>query len=166
MIYKLRKNPLICLFISLIGLLTGRLRISKQYLDKSIKMKNRDKFKIFRHITVSSLNKTNNECIFIVSFKFAQLSHNANKLASIIPMLLITGFPGFVTKIYAVNPDNGYWQGMYQWKSMKYLEDYKKSFVFNMMNKRAISKTIKSTVLKNQKLADFIEDNCLFYNRK
>ena len=73
-------------------------------------------------------------------------------------MLMITGFPGFVAKMYAVNPDDGYWQGIYQWKSIKHLEDYKKSFVFRMMNRRAINKTIKSVEMINQKLIDIIED--------
>ena len=74
-------------------------------------------------------------------------------------MLLITGVPGFVAKCYAVDHNSGYWQGMYQWKSMKHLEEYKKSFVFKMMNKRAIKETIKSIELNNQILTDFIEDN-------
>ena len=73
-------------------------------------------------------------------------------------MLLITGFPGFNTKIYAVNIGNGYWQGMYQWKSKKYLEEYKNSFVYKMMNKRAITDTIRSNEFSNKKLTDFIED--------
>ncbi len=73
-------------------------------------------------------------------------------------MLMIAGFPGFVAKIYAVNPEDGYWQGMYQWKSIKHLEEYKKSFVFRMMNKRAIHETIKSVEMTNQNLIDIIED--------
>jgi len=74
-------------------------------------------------------------------------------------MLLITGFPGFVTKMYAVNHENGYWQGMYQWKSMKYLEEYKKSFVYRMMNRRAISSSLNSFELENTQLNDYIVQN-------
>lgn len=156
---RLRKKPFVCLIVSLLRLLIRRLRFSKQYLGNSIKMNREEEFIIFRHITANPLNNSNPKCVFIVSFKFSHLSHKANKIASIIPMLLITGFPGFETKIYAVNKENGYWQGMYQWKTMEHLEEYKKSFVFRIMNKRAISESIESVDLINQKLIDFISQN-------
>ena len=153
---KIRKTPVICLIISIVKLLFGRLRLTKNYLNNKIHMNNGGKFLIFRHITDYPLVQIDGECVFIVSFKFAHLSHKANKLTSIIPMLMIAGFPGFMAKIYAVNKDNGYWQGMYQWKSFEYLEAYKKSFVFKMMNKRAIPDSITMTEIKEQSLIDFI----------
>jgi hypothetical protein len=113
-------------------------------------------FQIFRHITVKNYCLDSNYTVFIVSFKFSHLSHKANKLASIIPMLLITGFPGFIKKVYAANHKNGYWQGMYQWKTMESLEEYKKSFVFKVMKKRAIPESIESVQYKNKSLDSFI----------
>jgi len=74
-------------------------------------------------------------------------------------MLLITGFPGFHIKMYAVNSVNGYWQGMYQWESIQALEEYRKSFVYRMMNKRAIKESIQSFKLENYNLYDFIKIN-------
>jgi hypothetical protein len=74
-------------------------------------------------------------------------------------MLLIAGFPGFEKKIYAVNHSNGYWQGMYQWESMERLEEYKKSLVFKVMNKRAKPETIKSFQLENISLDAYIMDS-------
>jgi hypothetical protein len=74
-------------------------------------------------------------------------------------MLLIAGFPGFDVKIYGVNKRNGYWQGMYQWQSKQVLEEYKRSFVFRMMNKRAIKSTLRTMELENQNLTDFINQN-------
>jgi hypothetical protein len=120
-------------------------------------MKDNSKYKIFRHISIKNVQNDTASTVFIVSFKFARLSHTANKKASIIPMLLITGFPGFVKKTYAVNPENGNWQGMYQWKSLKYLEEYKKSFVYRIMNKRAIPESIHSFEIENENLLNFIE---------
>ncbi|MEJ2614726.1 MAG: hypothetical protein P8Z35_07195 [Ignavibacteriaceae bacterium] len=157
MIDKIRKTPVVCLIISIGRLLFGRLRLTKNYLNKIIQMDNENRFVVFRHISTYPLNQSDGDCVFIVSFKFAHLSHKANKLTSIIPMLMIAGFPGFIAKIYAVNFENGYWQGMYQWKSFEYLEAYKKSFVFKMMNKRAIQETIKSVEMINQNLIDIIE---------
>ena len=158
MVSEIRRTPVVCLLISISQLLTGKLRFSRKYMDTSIEMGNGKRFVIFRHITTHPAKQFDGECVFIVSFKFAHLSHKANKLTSIIPMLVIAGFPGFFAKMYAVNPEDGYWQGMYQWESVKYLEEYKKSFVFRMMNKRAIQETIKSVEMSNQNLIDIIEN--------
>jgi hypothetical protein len=122
-------------------------------------MDNNSEFEIFRHISLLPEQDNATGCIFVVSFKFARLSHKANKIISVIPMLLITGHPGFLTKMYAVNHNNGYWQGMYQWKSDQYLEAYKKSFVFKMMNKRAIPGSLSMMEISNMNLKDFIEEN-------
>lgn len=158
---KLRRHPLTCLIISVFRLLMGRLRLSNQFIGKTLKMDKDSNFQIFRHITNKNVDSNSKSIVFIVSFKFSKLSHKANKLASIIPMLLITSFPGFEKKMYAVNHENGFWQGMYQWKTLKYLEEYKKSFVFRMMNKRAISGSINSFEIENENLVNFINGNML-----
>ena len=58
--------------------------------------------------------------------------------------------------MYGVNKTNGYWRGMYQWQTTQALEEYKKSFVFKMMNKRATKSTLSSMEIENQNLTDFI----------
>ena len=154
---KFRKSPPVCLIISLVKLLTRKLKRSSYYSGCSIKMEDGQVFTIFRHITRYPIKNIGQTVTFIVRFKFARLSHNGNRIASLIPMLLITGFPGFQTKIYAVNKENGYWQGMYQWESRKHLEDYLKSFVYKMMNKRAITETISSREYSYQHLINYID---------
>jgi hypothetical protein len=156
---RLRKIAPLCFCISLIWLLTGKLKFSKQYLGNKIKMKNGSEFTIFRNITRHPLNQSTMDCVFIVSFKFSHLTYKANKITSVIPMLLITGFPGFIKKIYTVNFENGYWQGMYQWESKEHLEEYKKSFVFRMMNKRAIQSSISSEEIINHELTYYVNNH-------
>jgi hypothetical protein len=73
-------------------------------------------------------------------------------------MLLITGFPGFQAKMYAIDKDNGYWQGIYQWESEGALEEYKKSFVLRMMNKRAVTGTVSYSQRSGKSLDEFIEE--------
>ncbi|MBN2773984.1 MAG: hypothetical protein JXR31_07020 [Prolixibacteraceae bacterium] len=120
-----------------------KLRISRSLKGNIVKTKNGEDYIIFRQIIKYPVFHEKSDCIFIVRFKFRHLSHKQNKIASVIPMLLIAGHPGFKAKIYSVNPNNGYWQGIYVWKSQIFLDIYKKSFVFGMMNKRAIPETIK-----------------------
>ena len=158
---KLRKSPPVCLWVSSFRVIIGRLRLSDQFLGRKVSMQDGQVFKIFRHITRHPVPKSDAPVVFIVSFKFARGSHNANKLASILPMLLITGFPGFATKMYGVNESNGYWQGMYQWQSKQALETYKKSFVFRMMNKRAVKDSLASFEMEHQTLADFMNRNMI-----
>lgn len=153
---KFRKLPLSCLVISIFRLLIGKLRLSNQFIGKTVEMDKNSNYEIFRHITNKQVDSDSKSTVFIVSFKFSKLSHKANKLTSIIPMLLITGFPGFVKKIYAVNHKNGYWQGMYQWESIENLEEYKKSFVFKAMNKRAIPGSVNSVQYENISLDSYI----------
>lgn len=159
MISKIRNFPPVCLGISLLRLLFRYLRYSKEFIGEKVIVEDGQSFTIFRHITSHPVKESKKPCVFIVSFKFARLSHKANKMVSKIPMLIITGYPGFVTKIYAVNHENGCWQGMYQWESKEALEDYKQSFVFKMMNKRAIKNTIRSLEFENQKLSVFLNSH-------
>jgi hypothetical protein len=156
----LRKCPPLCLGISVLKLLLGRLRFPKPYLGETVKMEDGQEFTVFRHISAAPFPKEGEGMsVFIVNFKFARLSHRGNRIASIIPMLLIAGFPGFQAKMYGVNKKNGYWQGMYQWKSRESLEEYKKSFVFKTMNRRAIQGSINSFELHDTRMIDFIESN-------
>ena len=156
MLQGFRTIPPVCLFVSLCRILTGKLKYCKKYLGQSVVMEDGSNFTIFREIKRFPVYHSGDECVFVVRFKFKHLSHKVNQVVSKIPMLLITGQPGFVAKYYAVNHQNGFWQGMYQWKTMKDLDNYKHSFIYKMMNKRAIPETIQSWVFKNQKLNEFI----------
>ena len=158
MLQGLSTIPPVCLFVSLCRILTGKLKYCKKYLGQSVVMEDGSNFTIFREIIRFPVYHSCDECVFIVRFKFKHLSHKVNQVVSKIPMLLITGQPGFVAKYYAVNHQNGWWQGMYQWKSVKDLEAYKKSFVYRMMNKRAIPETIDFSEFPNQHLDEYIEN--------
>lgn len=145
--------PPVCLLMAILGLLTGKLRMSREFVDHKTVSDDGQVFTIFRQIKKRKPGTIEGHITFLVRFKFAHLSHRANKLASIIPMLLIAGFPGFVQKLYAVNKENGYWQGMYEWRSAKHLEAYKQSFVFRMMNKRSLKGTVQSHTISNSQLS-------------
>ena len=143
--------------LALAKLLTGSIRLSKEYLGAEVKKEDGNVYRIFRNIKNQKQISSPDACVFVVRFKFARLSHSANKVASIIPMLLIAGYPGFIQKMYAVNAKNGYWQGMYEWKSKQHLDAYKKSFVFRMMNKRSLKETLQSQTISKYHLSDLIE---------
>lgn len=143
--------------IAILELLSGRLGISREFAGRSTLIDDGQVFTIFRHIRKRKAGIADPSIVFVVRFRFARLSFQANKLASIIPMLLIAGFPGFVQKVYSVNRENGYWQGMYEWRSARYLEAYWLSFVYRMMNKRALKGSVESYAIPYGRLSDLIE---------
>jgi hypothetical protein len=154
----IRKIPPACFLVSLVKLMFGKLRYSKEYDGKRIKMKNGGTYTIFRHVERHPRVSDKEAVIFIARFKFARLSFRANRFISQIPMLLITGFPGFQAKMYTINKENGYWQGIYQWESERALEEYKKSFVLRMMNKRAVTRTVSYFQRSGKSMDEFIEE--------
>ena len=157
MLKKARILPPVCLSVAILELLSGRLGISREFVGRSTVIDDGQVFTVFRHIRKRKTRLSGPSIVFVVRFKFARLSFQANKLASIIPMLLIAGFPGFVQKMYSVNRENGYWQGMYEWKSARHLEAYWLSFVYRMMNKRALKGSVQSYAIPNGRLSDLIE---------
>jgi hypothetical protein len=140
-------------------MLTGKLKYSSINLNKSVQTEDGSEFIVFRQISRYPKLASKHSCVFIVRFKFKHLSHKANRIASKIPMLLIAGHPGFVSKCYAVNHKNGYWQGMYEWKSLQDLEAYKESFVFRVMNRRAVSNSVQFKTMINQNLTQYLDNN-------
>ena len=154
---KIRKSPPVCLFTALIKLYIGRLSLSREHLGSYIGNDPREIYTVFRNILDLKGKSSQDGHLMLVSFKFAHLSYQANKLASLIPMLLIAGFPGFKQKIYAVNSLSGHWMGIYQWRSADDMEDYKRSFVFRMMKKRAIDSSIHTCTMKHIKPDDFVK---------
>jgi len=157
MLNNARIFPPVCLSIAILDLLRGKLRISREFVGRETRIDDAQVFTIFRQIKRRKPEFSEAHITYVVRFKFARLSHQANKLASIIPMLLIAGFPGFVQKLYAVNKENGYWLGMYEWKSARHLKVYKRSFVYRMMNRRAQKGTVQSRTISDGRLSDLIE---------
>ena len=155
---SIRNNPLVCLLLSLWRVLFGRLKYSKEYVGTNLQMENGEVYQIFRHIRSIPQSQDEQGFVFIVNFKFARLSQSANRFVSKVPMLLITGFPGFRVKMYAVNQQTGYWLGIYKWESKKALDAYKKSFVLRIMNSRAIDGSVTYHELDNYSLNDYIDE--------
>ena len=115
-------------------------------------------FTVFRHMHVRTkkMDFDDSPAVFVVRFKFAKFSYNTNRILSCIPIPFIAGFPGFRDKVWMVIEENGYWQGIYQWDTVRCAEDYRNSFVLSMMNRRAIPETVSYEILPNTSLRDYM----------
>jgi hypothetical protein len=112
--------------------------------------------KIFRHMKIEKKRKTSTGAIFIVRFKFNKFSHEANMRTSMISIPLIAGFPGFRDKLWMIDWETGYWQGIYQWDNTAAIKKYQKSFVFGIINKRSVENSISYKVIPNLNIDEFL----------
>ena len=139
-------------------LIISKLQFPSTYTNKIVRTDDGKEFKIFRHMHLKSNGQSENNAIFIVRFKFKKFSHNTNIRLSRIPILLIAGFPGFRDKLWMIDRKTDYWQGIYQWKNLEAIENYKKSFVLGLMNKRAIHDSISYNIIKDRNIDDYLKN--------
>ena len=152
----IRSLPPVCFLVAHAKLLIGRVRFPKDHLGKNLEMDDGQRFTIFRHAHLKR-RLSDKASIFVVRFKFARLSHKANRRLSVIPIPLIVGFPGFMDKLWMVNEENGYWQGVYQFESPEAVEAYRRSFVLGLMNRRAAPGSLDHQVFLETSLLGYLE---------
>jgi hypothetical protein len=150
---------LISIIRSIFYILFLRLRFPKTYLDKEIKMEDGLKFKIFRHMNLKVKNDSANKSIFIVRFKFKKFSHKANIRLSRIPIMLIAGFPGFRDKLWMIDYETDYWQGLYQLATEESIRKYQNSFVLGLMNKRSDESTLEYKIIPNKNIEQYLNEH-------
>jgi hypothetical protein len=142
---------------ALFQLITLQLRFPGKYCEKSITMDDGIRFKIFRHMCLNMRTGQSTGSTLIVRFKFKKFSHQTNICPSRIPILMIAGFPGFRDKIWMIDWETNYWQGVYEFNDLESIENYKKSFVLGLMNKRAIQDTLTYQIIPNQDIDAFLK---------
>ena len=154
-----RRWPPVCLFIAIGRFLKRRLVFPRQYVGTRLRMDDGEEFTIFRHMSLKPGRREAEDApaVLVVRFEFARFSQTVNRFLSLIPIPLIAGFPGFRDKVWTVNEDNGYWQGVYQLESEKAVEDYRKSFVLKMMYSRALDGSVSYKSIPNMRLVDYLE---------
>lgn len=142
----IRRWPPVCILIALINLMIGRLRLSRSCPADVPVIGAGDGFVPFRKIRRAGGNEFEPDGAFSVTFRFARLSDQTNRILSFVPMLAIAGQPGFVSKTYAANSDTGYWRGAYQWVSRDHRDRYRNSLVYRAMKRRALPGTVRETL--------------------
>ncbi len=139
-------------------ILTNRLKFPDMYMGKILRMDDRLQFRVFRHMKLLGGGQTGTEALFVVRFRFKKFSHEKNIRLSRIPIPLIAGFPGFRDKVWMIDYDSGFWQGVYQWESPEAIEKYKKSFVLKLMNMRAVEDSLWYETIPGMDLSNYIRN--------
>ena len=104
-------------------------------------------------------NGSDKKSIFIVRFKFKKFSHKANMRLSIIPIMLIAGFPGFRDKLWMIDYETDYWQGLYQWETEESIKKYLNSFVLGLMNKRSDASTLEYKIIPKKDIEQYLNEH-------
>lgn len=129
-----------------------------RYIGHLVRMPDGQEFTIFRHVTLDKKDGTaaDGMPVLVVRFRFARGSQRFNRWTSLLPIPLIVGFPGFREKLWMVDAETGYWQGVYQWESDAAAQEYMDSFVLSVVNRRAVPGTITCDVATHMPVSEFI----------
>jgi len=142
-------------------LIISKLQFPSNYNNKVVRAEDGKEFTIFRHMHLKSSSQPETGSLFIVRFKFKKFSHKTNIRLSRIPIPLIAGHLGFRDKLWMIDWNTNYWQGIYQWENFEAIKSYKKSFVLGLMNKRAIDNSISYEIIKDEKIDDYLQSRIL-----
>lgn len=135
----------------------GRIHFSKEYSGKILSMEDGKKFQVIRDLKVDpKIQLGKSAAVFKVRFKFSGLPLFVNKRVSMFPALFLIAKTGFREKIWTFN-EEGYFQGIYQWESKKFAEEYPESFIFKMMTKRSAEGTLSYDIIPDILLSNYLQ---------
>lgn len=138
------------------GLLRGRIHFPKKYVGRVLTMEDGQEYTVFRHLMISPKKQTDPKMtVFRVRFEFANLSPRINRRLSMIPAPFLIARPGFRQKIWTMN-ENGHFQGIYQWESNEFAEEYSGSFIFKVMTKRSAPDSLSYEIIPNTCLSEYV----------
>lgn len=121
------------------NVMSGRVSFPDKYIGSTITMEDGKPYTVFRTLPVEVENGLpDNYAVFVVRFKFSDLSLETNKKLSMIPAPFLVGMPGFIEKNWMINNKTGEFQGIYHWESKEFAENYPNTFIFKLMTKRAV----------------------------
>ncbi len=132
-------NPIFSLFRSIYLSLTGRIQFPRNRIGEIITAHDGMQFIIFRQVIVGSAKgqPCKPGARFQVRFRITRMTPKQNEIFSLVPILFITGLPGFRSKLWMNDRSEGWCQGLYEWETVQAAEKYANSFAMRFMTKRA-----------------------------
>lgn len=119
--------------------LAGRLSFPRKLVNTEFSMDG-EKWTIFRQVIIKpgKNQPAVPGAVFIPRFHVANMSVKQNIRFSLLPMWFIIGLPGFRSKLWMYNPENGDSAGYYEWDTLRDAENYSNSFAARFMTKRSV----------------------------
>lgn len=140
----MKPDPFVSVFRTLSHMFHGRLHFPRDRIGEVIQMYDGEEFTIFRQVIVDPTPKqpAKPQAEFRVLFKVTRMSAQQNKPFSLIPIPFITGLPGFRSKLWMVNENTGFNQGLYEWDTVEEATFYANSFAMQFMRNRSIPNSV------------------------
>lgn len=154
-------NPVYSFFNTLKLILQRKIHFSDESFGKTIFMGHGQEFSIFREVKVEE-NSTEEQneskpAVFIVRFLLSGMKVEDNKRFSWIPVPFFIGLPGFQAKLWTINYENNYFQGIYQWETQEYARKYSKSFAYRFMSRRSVEGSVSFEIIPNTSLEEYLK---------
>ena len=154
-------SPLESLRILFGRLLSRRVHLSKEYTGKVFAMEDGKRFRIIRDLRIDHEQRSaQSVAVSIVRFKFSGLPLAVNKRLSLIPAPFLIAKTGFHQKLWTIAED-GYFQGVYQWATKEFADEYPQSFIFKMVTLRSLEGTVSYEVIPDTVLSEYVENYLL-----
>ena len=154
----LRRLPPVCALVAAALALVGRLRLRRRWVGEAIITEDGRTFRVFRHLSRAPRPPAPEPpVLLIVRFRFARRPERWNRRLSLIPVPAIGGYPGFRAKVWMSDAE-GWWQGVYEWRSVHAARSYRASLVFRTMERRAAPGTVSTGIIESRRLAEWMEE--------
>lgn len=155
----IRYLPPVAVAVAVWRLLSGRVRFPRDHMGKILTMNNGEAHTVFREVRVTFSRSVPVESMTVlkVRFKFARFSLGVNRRLSLIPVPAIIGMPGFRQKTWTFCEETSYSQGIYQFESMRQAEEYRKSLVMRILEKRSVPGSTSHELLPSTLIEDYLE---------
>ena len=153
--------PPVALAVSVGRLLSGRIRFPKEHTGKLLINENGDEYYVFSdtQVTSSGSRLAGPKAVLRVRFKFDRYSDAVNRRLFLLFTPVITGMPGFHRKIWSVCEPRGVYQGIYQFESVEQAENYKRSAVIWILEKRSVPGSISYELLSDTSIEDYLDNS-------
>jgi hypothetical protein len=93
----------------------------------------------------------------MVRFRLSGMNVENNKRFSWLPVPFFIGLPGLRSKLWTINHQNNYFQGIYQWENEEYARKYSQSFAYSFMSRRSVKGSVSFKIIPNITLKDYLE---------
>lgn len=150
-------HPLYSFFNTINLLLRGKMHFPRGRLGKTVTMEDGQEFTIFREVKIDDNQSGDNSAVFRVRFLLSGMKPEDNIRFSWIPSPFIMGLPGFQAKLWTLNYENNYFQGIYQWENSEYADKYSKSFAYRFMAGRSVEGTVSYEIIPNMDLERYLK---------